>query len=923
MGQTIFTLSLESHICETTDVVQILFNVLWKKALGNNNKFFDWLFLIINQISKANPSNFTGHTMEKMIKMVENAINSAKKTDEPLANKKKLKQRSKKKIETQCSVSRLVWEEFFKHIDKDGNDVLKILAKHKMDEPLMQMLTNDITKEYITHSVLTRRNNIDQTLMSMIEVHGQEMSDSLPVLVKLEYACHAYDLTNTEMCLSGQLETSVFTFEVIKALRRFEPMTWCEKFQIFMSLFIPHLLLNIGLTVKDWYWDGYLANHYWKEWGNETRTDNFDRICSSTINNYKDEGGSNVWDDMCSNITTQFMWVARVGTLTYNNGTTCIDCYDPNDPLKPYENCTSAEMKFYYTLIPIIAPVVLYFIEFFVLSEAYEPTGLRNKIIDTWRLILGNGKYVLVNKEQTNENHHTLKEEIVFEKPTVMLRVMSVLWLLIYLFFTVLAIICWMPVSATCKFIADYKYETSTGDKKLWLRRRKKHMDLSASRGEQMEVSIEDVFEPMIQGYIVFPSIISLGKRLSEGISYEPTDPNDKSDYGVINQKLHIDIELETVEIAQMMSIITSAFCLAWCYSEYHSVKKNLYMDITTSPFSRLVMLVYMLLQIFSRLFAFMLFTLFWGPGNYYPLMVFVAVHMAIAAILHVVFSDDINLLPKGKYVKFFHNVLFNSFASIYFHNYIHQDESSDVKRIGGNKVEKESKGNSKKELECDDGKRGTYHSSTLLRQISFDVLYVIEGAVLLICGLLSEPLYDKRNSIYCHHGTVVTYILVFFGAAYGLRILYYIGMHVWSDVILYSKWIQVEERNWFIRYFIICRNTWIWGKLKHVKITILVVPRTIHAELKAFKESMGRTISKLKDQLKIWLETTTCSCPIIFYRFIQITISFVFFLPLFLILNVLAFTLLLIVVIVLLIPLWIINLFFYTECSVKSLDFI
>ena len=65
--------------------------------------------------------------------------------------------------------------------------------------------------------------------------------------------------------------------------------------------------------------------------------------------NYKDEGGSNVWDEMCSNITTQFMWVARVGTLTYNNGTTCIDCYDPNDPLKPYDNCTSAEMKFYYT----------------------------------------------------------------------------------------------------------------------------------------------------------------------------------------------------------------------------------------------------------------------------------------------------------------------------------------------------------------------------------------------------------------------------------------------------------------------------------------------------------------------------------------------------------------------------------------------
>ena len=38
-------------------------------------------------------------------------------------------------------------------------------------------------------------------------------------------------------------------------------------------------------------------------------------------------------------------------------------------------------------------------------------------------------------------------------------------------------------------------------------------MDLAASRGELMEVSIEDVFETMIQGYIIFPSIIQLAER--------------------------------------------------------------------------------------------------------------------------------------------------------------------------------------------------------------------------------------------------------------------------------------------------------------------------------------------------------------------------------------------------------------------------
>ena len=52
-----------------------------------------------------------------------------------------------------------------------------------------------------------------------------------------------------------------------------------------------------------------------------------------------------------------------------------------------------------------------------------------------------------------------------------------------------------------------------------------------------------------------------------------------------------------------------------------------------------------------ARLLAFMLFTLFWGPGNFYPLMIFVAVHLIIAAIIHVVFSEDIAHWKNGRSV--------------------------------------------------------------------------------------------------------------------------------------------------------------------------------------------------------------------------------------------------------------------------------
>ena len=77
------------------------------------------------------------------------------------------------------------------------------------------------------------------------------------------------------------------------------------------------------------------------------------------------------------------------------------------------------------------------------------------------------------------------------------------------------------------------------------------------------------------------------------------------------------------------------------------------------------------MLQVIARLLAFMLFTLYWGPGRFYPLIIFITIHMILAAILHIVFSEDLAYWKKGYYLKFCHNVMMNSFASIYFHNYL------------------------------------------------------------------------------------------------------------------------------------------------------------------------------------------------------------------------------------------------------------
>ena len=266
---------------------------------------------------------------------------------------------------------------------------------------------------------------------------------------------------------------------------------------------------------------------------------------------------------------------------------------------------------------------------------------------------------------------------------------------------TFFVIIFWQPITALFKFYRDGVYETSTGNQRVDARIRKRQSDLTASRGELIEVNVESAFEPIIQGYIIFPNIIDIADKMGRMVTI--TDGGN----------VQIALQFTTVETAQLLSIITSMVSLAWCYSEYHSVRKNMLLDMTVSPCSRVTMFLYMLMQvkdqlkfqnlpkivflphaltitpflsktvyfqIIARLLAFQLFALFWGPGLLYPLMIFVVIHMFLSSILHVFFSEDLFYLRKGKYLKFVHNTLMNAFATIYFHNYLRMDE---MPRIG------------------------------------------------------------------------------------------------------------------------------------------------------------------------------------------------------------------------------------------------
>ena len=230
---------------------------------------------------------------------------------------------------------------------------------------------------------------------------------------------------------------------------------------------------------------------------------------------------------------------------------------------------------------------------------------------------------------------------------------------------------------------------------------------------------------------------------------------------------------------------------------------------------------------------------------------------MLIAAALHIVFSEDLSFLKNGQYLKFIHNVIMNSFASIYFHNYLRYDEMPL---------------NNSKNSEFIDSQRPGLHISTFLRQLMFDFLYAIEYVILLYFGVKAlENISDLSN----WHELAKIVILALVSIV--LRLCYYGLLHVWKNVIWNDKKLIKKEfdreykeienldklHKRFLKYVFVSRNTWILGKLMNLHITLLVLP-------KEFTESIGQRLQDIKHTLidfKKFLCTGKCGLksPLIF----------------------------------------------------------
>ena len=136
------------------------------------------------------------------------------------------------------------------------NETFSLIFKHRA---LCFLTSFSFVHFQVTHSVLISKNLADQTLLTLIEVNREALSESLPVVLKKEYGCHRRDIGKTELCLSSQLESSASAAEIIKELQELEPKSCCAIFKIWAILFLTSLTPNIGLCTFDILSDSYLT----------------------------------------------------------------------------------------------------------------------------------------------------------------------------------------------------------------------------------------------------------------------------------------------------------------------------------------------------------------------------------------------------------------------------------------------------------------------------------------------------------------------------------------------------------------------------------------------------------------------------------------------------------------------------------------
>ena len=312
---------------------------------------------------------------------------------------------------------------------------------------------------------------------------------------------------------------------------------------------------------------------------------------------------------------------------------------------------------------------------------------------------------------------------------------------------------------------------------------RSDHRILS-SRARLIEVCIESSFQPLLQLYIVLPTLIHY------------------FECGAFVEFLNKFGEtFSTISRLQFWSIITSIVCLSWSFNFYKVTQKCGALDLKANLYGRICLLASTLLQISSRLLAFVLLAYTFGPGEFWPMMVLLHLHIVLMAFLHHFYSPSMetkNVDTKTRKksqkvitkVRLWHHCLLNGIGNIYIHNCItYMDHKTERERKksrhrgkdmpGGRHRGKYMPGARRRGTDIPGGVENAWRmqestKTSFYRQVTFNAIFVMENLAIF-------------SWVYTQISDLVPFPLLLFiplGHLFGvlLNVVYYRFYHLWKD---------------------------------------------------------------------------------------------------------------------------------------------
>jgi len=592
------------------------------------------------------------------------------------------------------------------------------------------------------------RNKYDQTLLHMVAIQGPELEEQKLLILRKEIEIHCLselthepDQLKLQRCLRSQLKSSAEAAIINEQSRALQgiPKTVrelkAEKGKVWARLFFSTLFLSLIFNAIDTGSDILIMMRYFHELvGDQEPVEN---TCTDTS-----------------------LAVQQQNETTFNCDKEIWN-HDANITIKCFPLKMDPQSKFGYTLFFILVPWPFFIYEFFT-SRHYENMKIK-------------GAEIVEEMAQCNGMRSTI---ICYLK----LIVHSI---------TFISCVTFWPIAVLfIKYYEDGKYYLSKGAKKVAREKKIETSEVLYSTARVMEVSLESSFQPTIQLYLLFPTLV----QQVEG---------EKFVFQVFTVCRAGTIPV--IKPDQTISIITSILSLSWCFTAYHATLKRGALDKDLAAlFYRVVLFLSVLFQILGRLFIFVFFAYSFGPGRYYPLLIFLGVHILLMSFLHFVFSDAKKYWQKGGFLNlsFFHYLIGNGLANIYIHNWIRMDPL------------------------LLPWAKPLQHVSTLVRQFLFDLIFIMENCILLNIALNANIIELKENR--------VTYVIVLLGFQFVgliLKCVYYRYLHIWAWLIMDYITLK-EDGHWKC---ILLSNMFLCGDIRERKLLLCCLPRPFFKFLNFF----------------------------------------------------------------------------------------